>query len=147
LTPTIYRFDLYIAWRMWEIGFTQREIGELIKVPQSVIGHRFRKSGHFSVKKGRFLKANIGDKNGQWKGAKVKRHSLHAWINYNFIKPESCEFCGTKSASLFDWSNKDHKYTRDREDWQYLCRSCHMKYDFKFLERKVRGGKKKQIST
>ena len=29
----------------------------------------------------------------------------------------------------YEWSNKDHKYSLKREDWQRLCTSCHIKYD------------------
>lgn len=80
-----------------------------------------------------------GEKNRMWKGDKVKQHSLHTWINDNFDRPAKCEICEAEviPGKQFDWSNKDHKYTRIREEWQYVCRKCHMDYDIKNLGRKM----------
>lgn len=73
-----------------------------------------------------------GELNPYWKGDKTTSHSLHSWIRDNFNKPESCELCGSTTAKKYDWSNKDHTYSRCREDWQYICRKCHLEYDYKF---------------
>jgi hypothetical protein len=73
-----------------------------------------------------------GERNPCWKGDKATTSSLHCWIRDNFQKPDACELCGNKEANLYDWSNKDHKYRRVREDWQYSCRKCHIAYDIQF---------------
>lgn len=73
-----------------------------------------------------------GEGNPYWKGDKVKSKSLHSWIKLNFKKIYKCELCGTtRRNTSYDWSNKDHKYSRKRKDWWVLCRGCHMKYDYK----------------
>lgn len=54
----------------------------------------------------------------------------HYYVNKHFVKPDRCEFCGIKKNDM-EWSNKNHKYKKDvRSEWQYLCRSCHSRYDF-----------------
>lgn len=40
-----------------------------------------------------------------------------------------CDMCHDETKTLFQWSNKDHKYSMEREDWQMLCPSCHSIYD------------------
>ena len=45
-------------------------------------------------------------------------------------KPNKCELC-KGNESRFEWSNKDHKYTTNKEDWWMLCARCHRKYDRK----------------
>jgi len=55
--------------------------------------------------------------------------TLHRLINKNKGKASNyiCELCGEKQAK--HWSNKDHKYKRDLNDWQALCPKCHFKWD------------------
>lgn len=89
------------------------------------------KGKHFSpsteFKKGE----NKGMDNIMWAGDKVKYAGVHMWMVANYGNPSTCEHC--KKENLFgryiDWANKDHKYTRKREDWMRLCKSCHKKYD------------------
>lgn len=79
-----------------------------------------------------FKQKRKGIGNPYWKGNKVGIHSLHSWIRLNYVKIKKCELCDTERENTFyDWSNKDHKYSRNRNDWWVLCRSCHMKYDNK----------------
>lgn len=54
-------------------------------------------------------------------------HSAHNWIKAQNIETLQCKICG--SNSNLEWSNKDHKYRKNLNDWQYVCRKCHMKYD------------------
>jgi hypothetical protein len=63
-----------------------------------------------------------------WKGEAATTASKHDWIRFNFTKTGVCEHC--KETKRTDWSNKDHKYSRERDEWQELCRSCHQKYDY-----------------
>lgn len=71
------------------------------------------------------------EKSHLWKGDKAKYVSIHCWVLNNYGRPLKCEVCGKEGGSsrLYNWSNKDHKYKRAREDWQRLCASCHKKYD------------------
>lgn len=77
--------------------------------------------------------SNKGDKQWNWKGENV---SPHEWIKKKLGKPNYCEHCKRSDKRCYDWSNKDHKYRKVLEDWQRLCRSCHMKFDFKFNNRR-----------
>lgn len=70
-----------------------------------------------------------GNKNYNWKGEHTKYNSIHGWVKNNFESKNKCEICGTDNKKL-EWSNKDHKYSRNREDWQLICRSCHRGWDF-----------------
>lgn len=72
-----------------------------------------------------------GKDNPVWKGDKVSYHGLHSWINRNFQRPLACENCHKpdNQARKFEWASKTHNYTRNREDWLYLCPSCHSKFD------------------
>lgn len=75
-------------------------------------------------------KANLkirGEKNGLWKGDKVKYVALHDWVKRYFPKTRLCFLCKTKPA--FDLANISGKYRRDLNDWCWLCRLCHMKSD------------------
>ena len=62
----------------------------------------------------------------------LKYSSIHTKITKNYGTPKYCEICKSTNKKIYDWSNKDHKYSLKRKDWQRLCRSCHIKYDIKY---------------
>lgn len=68
-----------------------------------------------------------GTKNPMWKGGKVGYSSLHEWITKHKLKPKVCEEC--KEAPPYDLANISGKYKRDVNDFEWLCRRCHMKKD------------------
>jgi len=70
--------------------------------------------------------SKIGEKNPMWKGEDVGYEQLHRWVRSRFPKPELCIIC--KKVPPIDLANKGI-YTRDLTNWEYLCRSCHMKKD------------------
>jgi len=70
----------------------------------------------------------LGKLNPQWKGDDVGYYSLHEWIRNRLVQPESCELCKIKNPKL-DLANKSGKYLRDLDDWEFLCRKCHMTKD------------------
>ena len=71
--------------------------------------------------------ANSGPKNGMWKGDDVGYNVLHAYIKRNKPKPEFCEHC--KKRKPFDLANISGGYKRDINDFEWLCRKCHMEED------------------
>lgn len=73
------------------------------------------------------VKDKRNEKNPMWKGNKVKKGALHRWIEVRKPKPELCERC--KKVPPLDLSNISGEYFRDINDFEWLCRSCHMKYD------------------
>jgi len=64
-----------------------------------------------------------------WKGNKVGYYALHTWVRNRLVKPYECEKCG-KQTNKLDLSNKSELYRRNLNDWEWLCRSCHLKKDF-----------------
>lgn len=68
----------------------------------------------------------VGDKNGSWKGDKVKYHALHEWVRRNKKEKKICA-CG--SVKNIDAANISGEYRRDLSDWKYQCRKCHMTED------------------
>ena len=70
----------------------------------------------------------IGELNSYWKGNKIQYGGLHNFITSHIPKPDSCQKC-RKVTKYLDAANKSGQYTREITDWEYLCRSCHMKSD------------------
>jgi len=61
-----------------------------------------------------------------------KYRAIHTAIAAVYGKPNACEICkGENKSKRFEWSNKDHKYTLLRKDWQMLCATCHRQWDRK----------------
>lgn len=70
---------------------------------------------------------NQGSKNGMWKGDGVGYHALHDYIKGHKSKPRNCENCGKER--FLDLANISQEYKRVPGDWEWICRSCHMKKD------------------
>jgi hypothetical protein len=68
----------------------------------------------------------LKENNPMWKGDNVGYNSLHEWVNNNFQKPKLCQCC--HKVPPIDLANKG-VYNRDLKNWEWLCRSCHMKKD------------------
>jgi len=68
----------------------------------------------------------INEKNPMWKGNEVGR-GVHEWVRKRKPKPEVCEICKEKEPKHL--SNKDHKYSRNIDDYQWVCVKCHWHYD------------------
>ena len=67
------------------------------------------------------------EKNPNWKGDIVSCGALHSWIRRRKIKPKFCECCG--KTPPMDLANISQKYKRDINDFEWLCRRCHMYKD------------------
>ncbi len=75
--------------------------------------------------KGRANQTN--ERNPGWKGSKVGMKSLHEWVRRRKPKPQKCEDC--KINPPRDLANISQKYKRDIDDFEWLCRKCHMTKD------------------
>lgn len=53
--------------------------------------------------------------------------AIHLWIKSHKPKPQFCECC--KMVSPYDLANISGKYKRDINDFEWLCRKCHMHKD------------------
>ena len=86
-----------------------------------------------------------GEESPCWKGNNVGKSALHTWVEKHLGKPKVCEFCKTKTAKKYEWSNKSQKYLRDLNDWQRLCTKCHIWYDIEHpLSKKTKARKRKK---
>lgn len=65
--------------------------------------------------------------NPMWKGEGVGLYALHVWVKNRKPKPLHCEMC--KSAQPVDLANISQQYKRDVDDFEWLCRRCHMTKD------------------
>lgn len=71
---------------------------------------------------------NTGDSNGMWKGDNLANMvALHQWVRRHLPEPELCQICN--QSPPYDLANTTGNYTRDFNNWQYLCRRCHMDCD------------------
>lgn len=77
-----------------------------------------------------------GNKKGKlcyaWKGNKVGNGALHQWMRKVVKKPKACTMCNQeKNLDLANKSPRYNKktYNRNPENWEWLCRRCHMEKD------------------
>ena len=109
-----------------------KKISEALKGNKNFLGKKHSEETKNKIRNSKYHKnlkgTKVGNKNYNWKGEHIKYGSLHGWVNNNFEKSEKCDLCHKKRK--LEWSNKDHKYSRNREDWQCICRSCHRRHDF-----------------
>ena len=78
------------------------------------------------------LKGKRGIETPRWKGNESSKSAFHQWLHKNFGHPDHCKNpeCEGKSK-LFEWCLKTGKvYTHNPDDYIWLCRKCHRKYDF-----------------
>ena len=77
--------------------------------------------------KKKLSQSKIGEKNPQWMGDGVSNNQLHQWVRRHKLRSEFCERCGL--VPPYDVANISGKYKRDINDYEYLCRRCHMTGD------------------
>jgi hypothetical protein len=82
---------------------------------------------------------NLCEKNGMWKGNKVKLRGLHRWIERRKPKPKLCEICNKRKP--YDLANISGKYKRDINDYKWKCRRCHMNEDGRIEKLRLIAGK------
>ena len=80
---------------------------------------------------------NLGEKNGLWKGDNVGIIALHDWVKRYKPKTKICEIC--KINNPYDLANISGEYKRDINDFQWLCRKCHMISDNRMNNRDKKG--------
>lgn len=76
--------------------------------------------------KKKISEANTAENNGTWVGDAVGYAGLHCWIKKRLPKPILCECCGIVPPR--DLANKG-TYDRNLDNWEWLCRRCHMGKD------------------
>ena len=57
--------------------------------------------------------------------------NVHAWLRAKYPKTGTCERCGRSDAPTEYAKRPEAEYTRNRDDYAELCRSCHAVQDGK----------------
>lgn len=71
------------------------------------------------------------EKNPAWKGNKAGKVAIHEYIKKRKSKPILCEFCNERPTK--DLANlKNHNYSRNINDYVWLCHHCHQILDKTF---------------
>lgn len=68
-----------------------------------------------------------GENNWIWKGNSVKKRALHSRFYKKIIGYGICKFC--KKECKTDLANISGKYKTELNDWMWLCRRCHSRFD------------------
>jgi len=71
--------------------------------------------------------SSTGEYNSSWKGDKVGKVQVHTWVEKALGRPDRCSKCG--NVGKVDLANISQEYKRDLDDWEWLCRKCHMESD------------------
>lgn len=79
------------------------------------------------LKENKISLAKRGSNNPAWRGEDVGYPGVHDYIRSRKFKPDLCECCGERPS--IDLANISGEYRRDLNDWEYLCRKCHMNKD------------------
>ena len=82
------------------------------------------------------MKQRQGESNPNYNSLSESYDTFHQYVRRHKKQPDTCQNCG-KKESFLDLAFKNHKlgrtsvigYTRNFNDWLYLCRSCHMHID------------------
>ncbi len=86
--------------------------------------------GRTAWNKGKKINQTLGNNNGMWKGDDVGYFAKHAWIRRKKGSAKICIDCGrTKKETRIEWSNVDHKYSRNINEYEARCSKCHKAYD------------------
>lgn len=72
-------------------------------------------------------KGRLSEKNPQWKGGRAGLQAIHIWVRARKPKPNKCIDC--QKNPPVDLANISQKYKRDINDFEWLCRKCHMTKD------------------
>lgn len=85
-----------------------------------------------------------GKNNPNYKYGKIGMVGLHSFVKRRLLKPELCDMC--HKVPPYDLANKGI-YDRNIENWEWLCRRCHMLSDGRMINNLNRSGKKAKIRT
>jgi hypothetical protein len=112
----------FVPKRIYEIKYIQ---GHHLKGAHVNLGRKnpFSKSHIENLKKS----ASKSEKRPLWKGTTASLNSIHRWVKLRKPKPSFCEDCGKNKPK--DLANISGEYKRDIDDYEWLCRKCHMSKD------------------
>lgn len=71
------------------------------------------------------LRNRIGIKNSSWKGNQAKHAAVHMWLAKNKPRSVLCEKCRERPPTELSFNHKNGEWSRNPEDYEWLCHSCH----------------------
>jgi hypothetical protein len=108
----------------------RRRLSESIKLQRSQEGANPGNTGHAPSAEARARMSAA--RKGRFHSDKPK--TIHVYVNRTYPKSGICEECGAVGKT--DYASLTlHSYTRNREDYAELCRSCHQLLDYRTGER------------
>jgi hypothetical protein len=130
---------------LYDSGMTQAEVAEEMGLTQKIVWRCLRDYGVKCRTAG--PRNQKGEKNNNWKGDNVTYAAFHYRLKSLKGNPKKCEVCNTSDPNrTYDWANLTGKYN-DPKDYKRMCRSCHWKYDKKFLNFKGATGGRKAVAV
>lgn len=83
------------------------------------------------------------ENNSNWKGDKVGKAGMHNWVRRHKPKPDKCVRCLIREPK--DLANISQNYKRDIDDYEWLCRRCHMHDDGRIYNLWARNRRRTEI--
>ena len=81
------------------------------------------------------MKGMRKERNANWKGDNAKKITIHEWVARYKPKQKKCEYCD-KEKKLCLANMKNHQYTRELNDYKWLCYSCHEIMDHGWIHKR-----------
>jgi hypothetical protein len=121
------------GWSAWN----KNKKMSIENIEKNRLGHLGKKQSKETIEKRKIsmIGKNKAEKHYKWIGGVEKyitMDGVHKWIELKRGKAKNyiCEICQKKRA--YEWSNIDHKYKKNLNDYKALRRSCHKKWDYQF---------------
>ena len=76
-----------------------------------------------------YMYGKMKEKSPVWKGKNAKTNAKHMWMKAHFKPLKKCEKCGLETNVELSFNHCLGDYTRNIDDYEYLCRKCHVKKD------------------
>ena len=83
---------------------------------------------HTEESKKKISDSHIREKSVNWEIENVSYRALHKRIQKEKIKSDVCEDCGVKTNRL-ELANISREYKYDINDFKWLCKKCHVRFD------------------
>lgn len=103
-------------------------------------GHHVRLMEYTPEMRAKQREAKLGERNPNWNDS-TSLKTVHGWLNRNFPKTGICARCGRGARTDFAFRLHPATYTRSRDDYEEMCRSCHVKHDLAIGVRRKRNGR------
>ncbi len=78
---------------------------------------------------------HVGKENPAYRGEKANVSAIHTWLRKRYPLSGVCSRCGGEKWTERAFLRWPKPYTRDPDDYEEMCRSCHTKYDLETGER------------